>query len=154
MSRRLRAPASCAYSKLSSISRVRSLRTPRSARCSAVARSSAAQGSRLASWRNTVFWCGMAWLLLMSDASGNASDQVESRPRSLYSKNEPDRRGRQQRLEIAEVGLSLTCGGIGQTSELRADGRHPQRLAVLTDGLVLKLGHHAVPAQGPDSSVS
>src|SRR4051794_11938281 len=92
MSRRLRAPASCAYSRLSSISRVRSLRTPRSARCSPIARSSAAQGSRLASWRNTVFWCGMAWLLLMSDASGNASDQVESRPRSLYSKNEPDRR--------------------------------------------------------------
>src|SRR3954469_8599318 len=98
MSRRLRAPASCAYSRLSSISRVRSLRTPRSARCSPIARSSAAQGSRLASWRNTVFWCGTAWLLLMSDASGNASDRVESRPRSLYSKNEPDRRGQDAAL--------------------------------------------------------
>src|SRR5215212_5806561 len=29
----------------------------------------------------------------MSDASENASDQVESRPCALYSKNEPDRRG-------------------------------------------------------------
>jgi hypothetical protein len=33
------------------------------------------------------------------------------------------------------------------------DVRHA-RLAVLADGLVLKLAHHAVPAQGPESSVS
>jgi hypothetical protein len=32
--------------------------------------------------------------------------------------------------------------------------RHAQRLAVLPNGLVLKLGHHAVPAHGADNSVS
>ena len=62
--------------------------------------------------------------------------------------------GRQQRLEVAEMGLALAAGRLGQTRELRADRRYPQRLAVLADGLVLQLGHHAVPAQGPDSSVS
>jgi hypothetical protein len=62
--------------------------------------------------------------------------------------------GRQQRFEIAEMGLALAAGCFRQTSELRADRRYPQRLAVLADGLVLKLGHHAVPAQGPDNSVS
>ena len=62
--------------------------------------------------------------------------------------------GRQQRLEVTQMGLVFSRGGIGQTGELRADRWHPQRLAVLTDGLILKLGHHAVPAQGPDSSVS
>jgi hypothetical protein len=52
------------------------------------------------------------------------------------------------------MGLSLARGGLGQPGKLAADRRHPQRLAVLADGLVLKLAHHAVPAQGPESSVS
>jgi hypothetical protein len=40
--------------------------------------------------------------------------------------------------------LSFPAGGFGQPGELRADRRHPQHLAVLADGLVLELGHHAV----------
>ena len=43
--------------------------------------------------------------------------------------------GRQQRLEVADMGLSLAGGGLGQPGELAADRRHPQRLAVLADGL-------------------
>ena len=53
------------------------------------------------------------------------------------------------------MGLTLSGGGLGQPGELAADGWHPQRLAVLADGLVLKLAHHAVPAHGVEmSSVS
>ena len=52
------------------------------------------------------------------------------------------------------MGLPLADGGIRQASELAADRRHAQRLAVLPDGLVLEIGHHAVPAQEADSSTS
>ena len=53
------------------------------------------------------------------------------------------------------MGLSLAGGGFGQPGKLTADRRHPQRLAVLADGLILEIGHHAVPAHGvPRSSVS
>ena len=52
------------------------------------------------------------------------------------------------------MGLSFAGGGNGQTRELRTDRRHPQRLAVLADSVVLKISHHAVPAQGLASSVS
>ena len=63
--------------------------------------------------------------------------------------------GRQQRLEIANMGLALPGRGLGQTGELAADRRHAQRLAVLANGLVLEIPHHAVPTQGVEiSSVS
>ena len=48
--------------------------------------------------------------------------------------------------------LSFPGGRVRQTGELGADRRHAQRLAVLADGLVLKLAHHAVPAHGVESS--
>ena len=51
--------------------------------------------------------------------------------------------------------LSLSGSGLGQPGELTADCRHPQRLAVLADSLVLEIAHHAVPAHGVErSSVS
>jgi hypothetical protein len=62
--------------------------------------------------------------------------------------------GRQQRLEITDMRLALACGRVRQSGELTADRRHPQHLAVLADGLVLEFAHHAVPAHGPESSVS
>ena len=62
--------------------------------------------------------------------------------------------GRQQRLEIADMGLPLPGGGLGQAGELAADCRHAQRLAVLSDRLVLQVAHHAVPAHGADNSTS
>ena len=52
------------------------------------------------------------------------------------------------------MGLPFAGGGVRQPGELAADRRHAQRLAMLPDGLVLEVGHHAVPAQGPDSSTS
>jgi hypothetical protein len=52
------------------------------------------------------------------------------------------------------MGLSFPGSGVGQPGELRADRRHPLRLAVLPDGLVLKFAHHAVPAHGPEGNVS
>ena len=62
--------------------------------------------------------------------------------------------GRQQRLEVADMALPLADGGIREASELAADRRHAQRLAMLPDRLVLEIGHQALPAQGPDSSTS
>ncbi|WP_158805756.1 hypothetical protein [Acidisoma sp. L85] len=61
---------------------------------------------------------------------------------------------RQQRLEVAGMGLPLAGGGLRQAYELPADRRHAQRLAVLADDLVLEVDHHAVPAHGPKSSKS
>ena len=57
------------------------------------------------------------------------------------------------------MGLPLAHSGIRQAGELAADRRHAQRLAMLPDGLILEIRHHAVPAQpldrrGPDSSTS
>jgi hypothetical protein len=60
--------------------------------------------------------------------------------------------GRQQRLEIADMGLTLAGSGLGQPGELAADRRHPQRLAVLTNGLVLEIVHYAVPAHGVETN--
>ena len=48
----------------------------------------------------------------------------------------------------------LADGSVRQAGELAANRRHAQRLAMLPDGLVLEISHHAVPAQGPDSSTS
>jgi hypothetical protein len=62
--------------------------------------------------------------------------------------------GRQQRLEIADMRLAFADGGVCQPRELAANRRHAQRLAMLSDGLVLQIGHHALPAQGPDNSTS
>jgi hypothetical protein len=63
--------------------------------------------------------------------------------------------GRQQRLEIADMGLTLPGRSLGQAGELAADRRHAQRLAVLANGLVLEILHYAVPRQGVEiSSVS
>jgi hypothetical protein len=63
--------------------------------------------------------------------------------------------GRQQRLEITDMGLTLPGCGLGQPGELAADRRHAQRLAVLANGLVLEILHHALPTQGVEiSSVS
>ena len=56
-----------------------------------------------------------------------------------------------QRVAAAKAGFSERTGLFGLLGWIRW---HPQRLAVLTDGLVLKLSHHAVPAHGPESSVS
>ena len=50
--------------------------------------------------------------------------------------------------------LPLPDGGLGEARELAADGRQAQHLAVLADGLLLQLAHHAVPAHGLDSSTS
>ena len=50
--------------------------------------------------------------------------------------------------------LTLARRSIGQAGELTADRRHAQRLAVLADRLFLQITHHAVPAHGPDNSVS
>ena len=41
---------------------------------------------------------------------------------------------------------------IAQPGELAADRRHAQRLAVLANGLVLEIPHHAVPTQGVETS--
>jgi hypothetical protein len=60
--------------------------------------------------------------------------------------------GRQQCLEIADMGLTLPGRGFGQPGELAADRRHAQRLAVLANGLVLEILHHAVPTQGVEIS--
>jgi hypothetical protein len=60
--------------------------------------------------------------------------------------------GRQQRFEIAEMGLLLPHGSLRQAVELAADGRHAQRLAVLPDGLVLQVAHHAAPVQRLEGS--
>ena len=56
--------------------------------------------------------------------------------------------GRQQRLEVADVGLPLPHRGLGQAGELTADSRHAQRLTLLPDGLLLDVAHHAVPRMG------
>ena len=62
---------------------------------------------------------------------------------------------RQQCFKIADMGLSLSGGGPGQPGKLTADRRHPERLAVLADGLVLEIAHYAVPTHGVErSSVS
>jgi hypothetical protein len=62
---------------------------------------------------------------------------------------------RQQCFKVADMGLSLSGGGLGQPGKLTADRRHPQRLAVLANGLVLETAHYAVPAHGVErSSVS
>ena len=58
------------------------------------------------------------------------------------------------RLKVANVGVSLTDGGLGQTRELAANGEHAQRLAVLPDDLALELAHQAMPAQGATSRAS
>ena len=50
--------------------------------------------------------------------------------------------------------LAFARRGLGQACELAADRRHAQRLAVLADGLILQVTHHAVPAQAPLSSTS
>jgi len=60
--------------------------------------------------------------------------------------------GRQQCFEVADMGLPCPGSLVGQARELAADRRHAQRLAVLPDGLVLQVAHHAVPAQGLDKS--
>jgi hypothetical protein len=53
------------------------------------------------------------------------------------------------------MGLTLPSSGLGQPGELAADRRHAQRLAVLANGLVLEILHHALPTQGVEiSSVS
>ena len=59
---------------------------------------------------------------------------------------------RWHRFEVAHMGLALPCGFVGEACELAADRRQAQRLAVLPDGLVLQVAHHAVPAQGLDKS--
>jgi hypothetical protein len=59
--------------------------------------------------------------------------------------------GREQGLEVADMGLPLAHRRLGQTREPTADGGHTQHLAVLPDGLLLQLAHHAAPA---DSSAS
>ena len=50
------------------------------------------------------------------------------------------------------MGLTLPGRGFGQPGELAADRRHAQRLAVLANGLVLEILHHAVPTQGVEIS--
>ena len=60
--------------------------------------------------------------------------------------------GRQQRLKIAGMGLPCLGGFVRQAHELTADRRHAQCLAVLPNGLVLQVAHHAVPAQGLERS--
>jgi hypothetical protein len=60
----------------------------------------------------------------------------------------------QQGFEIADMGLPFPGRGIRQAGKLTADRRHAQRLAVLTDGVFLKLAHQAAPTHAPDSSVS
>jgi hypothetical protein len=65
----------------------------------------------------------------------------------------------QQSLEVADVGLSLAGGRLGQAQELGADGGHAQRLAVLAHGLPLQpdrravrlAAHHAAPAHSSAS---
>ena len=47
---------------------------------------------------------------------------------------------------------SLSGSGLGQPGKLTADCRHPQRLAVLADSLVLEIAHYAVPAHGVEKS--
>ena len=59
----------------------------------------------------------------------------------------------QQGFEIADMGLPFPRCGLCQAGELTANRRHAQRLAMLTDGVFLKLAHQAVPAHGADSSV-
>src|SRR5918993_1144323 len=60
--------------------------------------------------------------------------------------------GRQQGFEIAWMGLLFPDGGLRQAAELAADRRQAQRLAVLPDGLVLQVAHHARPTQGLETS--
>ena len=62
--------------------------------------------------------------------------------------------GGQQRLEVADMRMSLAGGSLSQARKLTADRGHAQRLAVLPNDLVLELGHQAVPAQGVRSSAS
>ena len=50
------------------------------------------------------------------------------------------------------MGLPRLARLLGELCELAADRRHAQRLAVLPDGLVLQVAHHAVPAQGLETS--
>jgi hypothetical protein len=53
------------------------------------------------------------------------------------------------------MGLPFPARGLGQPGELAADRRHAQRLAMLANGLVLEILHHAVPTQDVEiSSVS
>ena len=52
------------------------------------------------------------------------------------------------------MGLPLAGSHLRQAGKLAADRRHSQRLAMLANALRLKFAHHAVPAQGPESSVS
>ncbi len=51
------------------------------------------------------------------------------------------------------MALPFPHRSLGQPGELAADGGHAQHPAVLTDGLLLEIAHHAIPAQ-EDSSVS
>ena len=62
--------------------------------------------------------------------------------------------GGQQRLEIADMVVSLSGGGFGQPCKLAADGGHAPGLAVLPDDLALELAHQAVPTQGARSRAS
>jgi hypothetical protein len=59
---------------------------------------------------------------------------------------------RQQRFQVADMRSSLSGSGLGQPGKLTADCRHPQRLAVLADSLVLEIAHYAVPAHGVEKS--
>ena len=102
---------------------------------------------------------------LMSDAKGGSVglDAWYLHPRQLRFMQQPSdgpalallHLGRQQRLEITDMGLTLPGSRLGQSGELAADRRHAQRLAVLANGLVLEILHHALPTQGVEiSSVS
>jgi hypothetical protein len=50
------------------------------------------------------------------------------------------------------MGLTLSADSLGQPGKLAADRRYSQCLAVLADGLILKLAHQALPMQGVDTS--
>ena len=60
----------------------------------------------------------------------------------------------QQGFAVADMGSPFPRRGLRQAGELTANRRHAQCLAMLPDGVFLKLAHQAVPAHGADSSVS